>query len=267
MKFFLLVMCILSASVFGNLQIYPTRVVLTDQKRVARITLRHLGLKSERYRISPIFLRMKVDGSLEPAAEPKDSERAAITLLRFSPREVVLRPKMEQVVKVMLSGPTDLAPGEYRAHIQFSPIVGDNDKRLNSENDQSNTAVGLEPIVSVNIPVIYRRGNVKSSVRLSNLRYISNAKQGKVFALDVVTRGNSFPYGDFSVVYTRNDGDYEQEVGVVRGVSSYLPSRVVFIPVQIPIGKRLSRGKLRAEFRAPLVEGGRLINATEFVLR
>src|SRR5688572_24738357 len=97
----------------ANLQVYPTRIQLSDSVRTAHVSMRHVGTKPGHYKVTPVFYRMTSAGSLELTDKPGPTERSLAPMLRFSPRKTTIPPNQEQVVRVMYSGPKDLPEGEY----------------------------------------------------------------------------------------------------------------------------------------------------------
>ena len=92
------------SQIFADLDIFPTRVLLTNQKASSEIKLTHTGLHPTKYRIKPIFYRMLPDGSLKKVTNPNGDERPAMKYIRVSPLEVTLQPNVKQMVKVMVRG-------------------------------------------------------------------------------------------------------------------------------------------------------------------
>ena len=108
-----------STAVRADLQVFPTRLVMSDQKRVVNLSLRHLGDKPGTYRVSAIFFRMKENGSMDPVNDPTEAERSLVKHLKFSPRQITISPNSEQVIRVMFSGPGKLVEGDHRAHLHI----------------------------------------------------------------------------------------------------------------------------------------------------
>lgn len=242
----------------AGLQVFPTRVYLSDDAAVANLTLRHVGQKPMRYRISTVFYRMKPDGSIAVAPDPQESERPAVKLLRFSPRTVTLPPNIEQVVRVMYAGPKNLPEGEYRAHLHLEPDE-DDDSAGTIEMKKGKMSMQLHARVAVAVPVIYRHGHPAAEVALSGLKVIEENKKA-FFSLDMASSGPAFPYGDFHAFFVA-PGAAPEPVGLVRGVASYLPKREV--KYELSPAKPLKGGVLRLEYRQPEDAGGKVLATAE----
>lgn len=252
MLFLLLLPCILR----GNLLVHPTRVTISESRPVGRITLKHMGLSSENYRVGVAFFRMLPNGLYEEVSAPTDSERALIGKLRFSPRATLLKPKQEQVVKVMYSGLPTLPDGEYRAHIRFVP----DGLASKSEAGSKTNGMNLVPRVSVAVPVIFRKGNVSSVVTLEGLKLLKEKRPR--FKIEMKHEGKAFPFGDLEIAHVTKSGE-KNSLGVLRNVSSYLPVRWVEVPLQVKAMPR-TEGILRAEFVAPGGESRRVLSSADF---
>ena len=106
----------------GDLLVAPTRVVFEARRRSAEVTLVNIGTDTATYRISFVHQRMKPDGSLEAVDTPGPGEAFADDLVRFSPRQVTLEPRVAQTVRMQLRIPAGLTAGEYRSHLLFRAI-------------------------------------------------------------------------------------------------------------------------------------------------
>lgn len=257
---------------WADLQVFPTRVYLSQQKKVANISLRHLGDKPGHYKLSTIFYRMNPNGTMDIVTDPKDDERPAVKYLRFSPRQITLNPRVEQVVRVLYAGPRNLPEGEYRAHLLFQPTDEDRDEPdPNAKPDKIN--MKLVARVAMAVPVVYRQGNPKFSVALSDLKLIQMADKKPGFSVELTSTGNAFPFGDFITFFKAPAQDKnvvgkestlsQTNLGITRSVASYLPKRTVSYALDIPNGLKLSGGTLRVEFRQPEDQGGNLVQALE----
>ena len=238
----------IGASAHASLQVFPTRVELSDAKRVANISLRHLGAKASAYRVTAVFYRMKEDGSLELADNATAEEHSLTKFLRFSPRQATIPPNLEQVVRVMFSGGA-LEEGDYRAHLHFEPA--DEDDAPPVESKPGKISLNLRSRVAVSIPVIFRKGNPTYTVALSDLSLTNNdGKQG--YLLTMTSTGKAFPYGDFEAFFTPKGSTKAEAVGTVKGVASYLPKRTVAYTLSSKIS---GPGTLRIEFHEPDTNG------------
>ncbi|MGB3318559.1 MAG: molecular chaperone, partial [Sphingopyxis granuli] len=84
----------------GDLLVAPTRLIL-DGSRGAEVVLNNIGSEPATYRISLEVKRMAADGGLDEIAEADatPAEKAALAMIAFSPRRVVLPPNQPQVIR------------------------------------------------------------------------------------------------------------------------------------------------------------------------
>ena len=238
------------------LQVFPIRIHLSDSKRVAQVSLRHSGSKPTEYKITSVFYRMKPDGSMEVVSDPKPEERSAIPMIRFSPRQTVVPPKEEQIVRVMLDKVKDIPDGEYRAHLHFEPTSESEDSQV-SVSKSEKVSLRLEARMAVAVPVIFRHGKPTFEVKLSDFQLIQMPDKKPGFSLRMASDGNAFPFGDFEVFLQPKSGGDEKQIGVVRGVASYLPQRKVAYP--LTSDEKLDPGTVRVEFKGPQEDGGKVL--------
>lgn len=235
----------------GNLLVTPTRVVFEGRNRSADISLVNSGSETVTYRISLIRQRMTKEGAVETitTATSKTGERFADKLIRFTPRQVVLPPGVEQTVRIQVRKPANLPAGEYRSHLLFRglPPV---EKNAPAKKDNK-LEIKLIPVFGVSIPIIVRHGNTSAKTTLSKLRVLPKAPgiEGPALELLATRKGNKSVYGDFVVTAKTIDG--EQIVGQLKGVAVYTPNaeRIIRIPLQPPAGLVLSKIRLNVAYQ------------------
>lgn len=255
-----LVLLSLPLRAWALLQVFPTRVVLDDKKRVTTISLRHIGKKPGQYRITAVYYRMKPDGTLELMPKPEGQPNSIAKMLRFSPRETTIPPNMEQVVRVMFAGPRDMAEGDYRAHLHFEPI-GDAEG-IETTTQAGSINLALQARLALAIPVIYHRGKANFTVALANPKFVALPDKSKGLSVQMQVQGKGFPYGDM-VAYFSPEGKSEEQIGIIRGIAAYIPQRAVTLALKPPKDFPLSNGKLRVEYREPEEQGAKVLGTVE----
>jgi hypothetical protein len=240
-----------SINAFASIQVFPTRVELSDENRVANISVRHRGNAPGHYRIDAVFYRMSEDGTMNVVTDATPAERSLVKYLRFNPRQTTLPPNLEQVVRIIVAPPKDLPEGDYRAHLHFMPTDdAEADTSTAAPNGKKNKIqIALDAKLALAIPVVFRHGAPKVNAQLSKLKVVTNADKQLAFSAELSSEGNAFAFGDFVPVFTPKGGA-PVELGAARGVASYVPKRMVSFPFSMPAGlTSLSGGKLRLEFR------------------
>lgn len=247
---FFYVMISQDAHAQGNLLVTPSRVVFEGQKRAEELNLANSGKDTARYLISFVEIRMNKNGTFDQINEPDSGQQFASRYLRFFPRSVVLGPNEAQVIKLQLTGTSQLTSGEYRSHLYFRAVP--NEKPIGEDTanaDSSGINVKLTPVFGITIPVIIRVGETSASVQLSDLSV--DQLNGSAPGLNVLFNrlGNSSVYGDLTVDYISPQGKTTQ-VGVARGLAVYTPNsqRYVHLPLQTKPGINFRTGKLRVAY-------------------
>jgi fimbrial chaperone protein len=245
----------------ASLQVFPTRVVLSEKKTISHLSLRHTGTTPGRYNISAVFYRMTPQGNLELAENPTEDERSATKLIRFSPKKTTIGPNQEQVVRVIYAGPKNLPDGEYRAHIHFEPLDASEPQQA-AAGKPGQISMAMTARIAVAVPLIFRKGNPEFKASLANLGLLRMPDQTPAFRADLSSEGKAFAFGDFFAFFTPNGGQMKQ-IGMVRAVASYNKQREVQYPLTIPEGMQIANGTFRLEFRHAEDRGGNLITFLE----
>lgn len=269
----------------ATLIVTPTKAVFEDRKHTQEITLIHKGDQEATYRISFQHLRIKQDGSMEEIKEPGPDDRFVDELVRYSPRQVTLKPDEVQTIRLMVRKPKDLPPGEYRSHLLFKemapPNMGASIEKGAEEADNS-ININLIQLFAVTIPVIVRHGNISAKIEIQEAKVISeNSPQGGIESKEKISdtrsssdkekvpaissgklflklkrSGNASVTGDITVTFTPADSSKQYEVGRVSGITVYYPNdcRELTIPIKTPEGVFLKNGKLGILFCKPKSE-------------
>ncbi|MEK6706936.1 MAG: hypothetical protein AABZ06_14225 [Bdellovibrionota bacterium] len=255
---------------WANLQVFPTRLVLTDHKKTGHLSLKHVGDKQERYKITAVFYRMNSDGGMQLVEHAAYGvPESAVRLLRFSPREVTLNPNVEQILRVMFFSRDKIEDGEYRAHLHFEPVVepvGSENQSAAKNPKDGGLTMQLQAKIAVAVPVIYRRGNPKALVRLSDPKLVKFEDGKSGFSVSIHREGKAFLFGDFNVFFRPSSGGEQTLVGLINGVSSYIDLRVAKYPLSPPDGFKMDSGKLVIEYREPVSDGGKVEASAELAI-
>lgn len=219
----------------GNLLVAPTRLVFEGTTRSAAVTLRNTGSRPALYRIELEHARMDEEGRVTRVTEPAPEERPADSLLRHSPRQVLLQPGETQTVRVMVRKPADLAEGEYRSHLAFRAVPSGEPPVA---APASGWSVTLTPIYGVSIPMIVRHGRLDSSVEVADARIVTDAA-GRPAAVKVSLRreGSASSYGNIEILARAARGE-TVTLGRAKGVAVWTPNelRSITVPLEAAAG-------------------------------
>ncbi|MEM8696315.1 MAG: molecular chaperone [Pseudomonadota bacterium] len=246
----------------NDLLVAPTRVVLNGS-RGTEVILNNIGEEEATYRISLELRRMTPDGGLEEVETANETEEAALGMIRYAPRRVVLPPNQPQSIRIGVRAPQDTPDGEYRVHMLFRAIPRPRPAAEQSETTGEGFQIRLIPIYGVTIPIIVRHGNLTATAAIANPRIVE--ENGiRAIAFDLSRQGDRSVYGE--VIVTRPGLDVP--LAQARGVAVYaeIGTRSVTIPVSEDFAGNLA-GPIRIQYREPDNAGGGLIAETEAVLR
>lgn len=239
-----------------GLLISPKRVVFEKGERVKEVRLLNRGDATQKYRISIVNRRMKENGQLEPSETPAANEFFAKKILRYGPRQVELKPKEAQSIRLMSRLPANAADGEYRSHVLIQEIPEAKDAQNVAGQTQSGVGINVQAIYGISIPVFLRKGELNSEVSLSNPR-ILNANNSTYVQFDINRSGNRSIFGTARIF------DGQKQIAILKGIAVYLSSPKRRIAVEIPqeyaktlSGKtlRITYGKFQEEEDAPSAE-------------
>jgi hypothetical protein len=251
----------------GDLLVAPTRLILEGRTRTAELALVNIGDHPATFRISFTHMKMLETGDIKEVETPGPDEALADSLIRYSPRQVVLDPHVVQTVRIQLRLPDTLAPGEYRTHLLFRGVPStDTVAPIDPKEKTEGFRILLTPIYGVSIPLIVRHGDTTASVTLTEPRLepAKSPTEPSVLHVRLNRTGTRSVYGNITIRFTPKGGGREQVVGMANGVAVYtpLPSRIANIVLRPPSGVNLSAGTYRVTYMdAEQVGGGLLAEA------
>lgn len=268
-RFTLRVLCCLclvlaetAAAQAPDLMLYPARVVLERNQRSAQLDLINNLDRTATYRIRFVNRRMTESGDMLELTRPGPGDKFADSLLKYSPRQVMLPPGATQTVRILLRKPADLPVGEYRSHLLFErvpdaatpPTIGKGAQKSDG------IAIQIQPLINVTIPVIVRHGDTQAQVGLTNLR-LQRPQAGTPATLSFELRrsGNRSVFGDLEATFVVGGKAYA--VGVAKGVAVYVPNplRGAKLTLTPPPGIPLAQGRLELTYRERAEEGGAVL--------
>jgi len=266
-----LALCLAAPLALADLALFPTRIVLEKNQRAAQVELMNNGTSPETYRINLVNRRMGETGEFIALDAPGPGDQFADPLLRYSPKQVTVQPGSSQTVRILVRKPADLAPGEYRSHLQFDRVA---DTAAASSIEQSDKpgdkAIGvvITALVGASIPVIVRQGETQVSVTLSDLALLPAAgSAGPALGFQINRSGNRSAYGDLTVRFTPNGGK-PVELSKVGALAVYVPNplRRARMTLQVPAGMALAGGTLSLSYRERAEAGGKMMAQASLTL-
>jgi len=249
----------------GDLLIAPTRLVL-DGRRGGEVILSNIGSEEATYRVDLELRRMTPEGELlrVDELEANVTEKAALEMIRYAPRRVVLPPNEPQAIRISARPAPELPDGEYRVHLSFAAIP--KVEAISADTaaaPASGFAINITPIYGITMPVIIRKGTLEAVAGLANPR-IERTEDGEAFFVDITRAGEASLYGDL-LVYRQGDAE---PTAIARGIGVYaeVDRRKAGIALS-PEQAAALRGPVRVELREPIQRGAGLITAVDAALR
>lgn len=241
-----------SGGIAGGLLVAPTRVVFEGRSRTAEVTLINTGAETTTYRITFTQLRMGERGEMKEISEAGPGELFADRLIRYSPRQVVLSPGVPQTVRLQVRKPADLPPGEYRSHLSFHAVPPADEAPGQAPPPATGLNVQIKIRYGVSIPAIVRHGATAATARLVGLALGEGPEGAKVAKLKIERSGNRSVFGTLTATLLVGSGP-PVVVGLMKGLAVYVPNpfRLVEIPLNLPPGAALKKGRLEVTYVSP----------------
>lgn len=268
----LLLASLMPQAVLADLMINPTRIVLENNQRSAQIDVINDGTTPATYRLSVVNRRMTDSGEFKDVTAPGAGDLFAGTMLVYSPRQIVLQPGAQQLVRIALRKPADLPTGEYRSHLLFEKVADPsltNSVESQIKPDSNEVGVTIAALIGVSIPVIVRQGQTEASTTISDLTVEKRPTPGQpaMIALQLNRSGNRSVYGDLTATF-KTAGGKEQVVAQAGGVAVYVPNtlRRVRLDLQMPAGTTLAGGTLHLTYKERTADSGRLMAESSLLI-
>lgn len=255
----------IAAAQAPDLMLHPSRVVLERNKRSAQLDLINNLDQPATYRIRLVNRRMTETGEMLELTEPGPGEKFADGMLRYSPRQVMLKPGATQTIRILLRKPAELPAGEYRSHLLLErlPDAPAPAAPNPGTSGKGGIAIQIQPLVNVSIPVIVRHGETQAQAALADLRLQKNAEGAPAILSFALRRsGNRSVFGDLHATFVRDGRNYP--LGGAKGVAVYTPNPVrrAKLALTPPPGVALTQGRLELVYRERAEDGGAILAQT-----
>ncbi|WP_374137763.1 molecular chaperone [Sphingomonas sp.] len=230
----------------AQLMIAPTRVVLAGTERSTELILVNKGDEQTAFRIDVENRRMRADGALETVTETRPGELFAADMIRFSPRRVILDPGARQSLRVSVTVPAGLAPGEYRSHLRLMSAPTSAGAATPTASDANDGALSIQLIAvrSITIPVIVRVGALDASASVDSAALTNKADN--LMVIKLTRAGTRSTYGDLRLTIAGE----ANPIYNVRGIAIYTPNtdRDVLLPLPADIKAKLVGRDVRIDY-------------------
>jgi len=205
---------------FANLLITPTRVEFSDRDRSAKVSLVNTSKETRTYKIYWREQYQQQDGQYVPFKAGEREFPSANRMIRYSPRQVTLKPGERQHVRLGLRRPKGLEDGEYRSHLVFDAIP--NKERLAKVKNKGGIQLHLN--LSFSIPIMVREGKIDVSSSLSNIDLVTRQRDGKIYTgtyIDVERHGKYSTLGNIKIYWKDTPTQPERLIGIQNNIAIY----------------------------------------------
>ena len=199
----------------ATLSFSPQRIVIGDRDRTAALRLTNRGDAPGTYRIEMSDVLYHEDGTVSHTQTPPPGFPSAKPFIRFSPRQVRLRPGESQRIRILARTPDGLV-GEYRVHAILRELPRIQPAPAQTAEGIVSGAIGISQ--SVALPIILRRGEVTVRGELRAVR-----REDGALNLTLWREGNGSLYIDLRAY--RGAAEAANEIAVVRGIAVPVPNR------------------------------------------
>ena len=200
------ILCLLwvpTAAMAGEiLFITPTRINLSDEKRVQEIRITNLSKLGLSYTLTPTDLIMD-DKGLTQVVDTFDY--SAKRMFRFVPRTFDLQPQETQIVRIMARFPANIEDGDYHSHIEFRENISKRPE-LNSPDGDSISAMQAHLSYAAGVPVTVTKGEVSVEVGARDARLITKENGKQFISLILERSGNGQGQANIDTLYQAPDG-------------------------------------------------------------
>lgn len=227
---------------FADLLITPTRVVFNDGDRFALITLVNSGDKPQTYEMGWRYFKMQEEGDAYKPVDKSVTDFDITKYIMFTPRRVTLAPNAKQKIRLRLSRPESVPPGDYRGHFEFASVA----EQPTTDGPVTKGSKGATVSINVGytIPVVFRAGQPDVKVSIERVRFERNQISGRleVFVPLVRSGGSYGAMGHLYLLHVMPDGK-EEVVGEIG--NAHIFPEVMRRVIQVPLTKDIAGGKLK----------------------
>lgn len=253
----------------ADILISPQRVTLDEANRQPVISLHNPGTEARTYRLKWVERRLGEDGKL---THVKDGEnpRSIASMVRFSPRRVVVEPGKTQTVRLDYRPPADLAPGEYRSHllIELEPRADGGGGTEVMRGEKDGMSFRLDALLSFSVPVFVRHGAGTATAQIAAVEPTMVERDGaKEPGLKVhLTRGGEFSsYGRLVVYQQLNAKAPVEQISEAGGVAMYTEVSGLTRVIALKPGTQLKPGSwVRVTYEGEGADRGKIFAERAF---
>lgn len=205
------------SSLLADLMISPTRVVLGDRNRSAKVTLINSSNLSRSYRIEWTQKVALPNGSYRELTENEKQQYSGLErIVRISPKQVTIPAGQSQSIKLLLRKKGKLSEGEYRSHLKFVALPVQK-----APAAQGQMSLNINLLLSYSIPVMYRNGTVSVQPAIQNVSITTKKETGQTFVKVRLAHKDKYSATGRLVAYWTPKNGARRKVGLLNGFNFY----------------------------------------------
>jgi len=213
------------AQSLSGISVIPTRVVLNGKDRTSSVILRNTSNNEVSYRVDFVEMGFDNDGRFIIVPEDYQPEgfKALSPIVRFSPRQVRLKPGESQVIRILIQRASGLAEGEYRSHLEIRVLPDVSDTEILKEGDPTLLQGGVLTRIGVTLPVVWRSAQLKGKASIESASFVRDSRgELRKIKLKVIRDGLRSVFGDISVTAKFTDGEIRL-IAILKNYGIYSP--------------------------------------------
>lgn len=220
--FFVFACFAFSAASYASLLITPLQVVMEGRERSTNIVLVNTSQHDVTYRMQwEQLIQVQDKGGYIVDTDTETTHLQDIAV--FTPRQITLKPREKQTIRVAVRRPADLPVGEYKSHLKFK-IIDDGKGELDFQSaapDKTETRVGARVLASYSIPIVYRTGERDVNISIMDPSFVINPKTGKMMIELPVERSGTHGVIGLVEAYHKPNGGAEELISTLGNSSLY----------------------------------------------
>lgn len=236
--------------VYANLLITPTRIEFEQRDRSAKVSLVNTSQETKTYKIFWREQRQSAEGKYIPLIDNDHDNNflTASAMIRYSPRQVTLKPGERQHIRLAVRKPKGLTQGEYRSHLVFEAQP---DRREQENNAKEQAEMKIYINLAFSIPIIIRQGDLHTDTRLTKTQLLTKQVNGSHYTganIYINNSSTSSTFGSLKVFWQKDGQSTEKQIGILNNVAIYpeVSNRIITIGFT---NHNIERGVMRIEYQ------------------
>jgi P pilus assembly chaperone PapD len=220
---------LVSLALHAQISVTPTRIIVAAPKRSGEVLV--VNPLDEPIvvttRVMFMVLRNDSTGGVSYDSVDRGDARSCAAWVSAFPRRFTMERGSKRKVRVMLTPPDSIADGEYMARLEIAGLPVD--RPLAPVTDTTSVHPRVSVRLALNVPVVYRKGNLVAGIAL-DVTHAQSVDSGLRVSLGLKPTGNSIYRGTlFSTI--QSDAGME----VARSETQFVAEVPYIYPLTFPM--------------------------------